>query len=332
MLELELMHRWSTRTWQGMYAIPECQTFLQHLVPQAALRNGYLMNGIFALAAVDLAMCSKGPQSMRYSRSALEFSNRASAAYRDELQNGVTADNSSLLCQFAMMACISNFAISAGDRTALDRITVAFDMALGCYNIGAVNWSWLLDGPTSAQAMIIKYPTDLELMDTIDPDTKTAIQRISTVVRLVRLPPTGDPTLDSDGRGPIANDVWGYKLAVGQTKYCFAEYRVKGYFQSIMTISGPVLAKGVHEREPMALFIVMYMGVLMQRASSDPMMWWLASSGRDLVAEISELLALAPIADLEDTREGIAWCRHQVGLTPLAGCQSDLIHSITELV
>jgi hypothetical protein len=62
LLELELMHRWSTRTWMGFYSIPEDGDYLQVHIPRGVLKSSYLMNGNFATAAIDLARCSKRPR------------------------------------------------------------------------------------------------------------------------------------------------------------------------------------------------------------------------------------------------------------------------------
>lgn len=81
--------------------------------------------------------------------------------------------------------------------------------------------------------------------------------------------------------------------------------------------SGPEFLQGVRDREPVALFTLMFWGVLLNAHSYDQMAWWVRSSGRDLVKETSEIIAVSHISHLEDAQEGIRWCRQQVGLEPL---------------
>lgn len=68
------------------------------------------------------------------------------------------------------------------------------------------------------------------------------------------------------------------------------------------------------------MFILMYWGVLVQRATRDPSLWALVSEGRDVVAEASEFLLRSEIADIPGVREGIAWTRNDAGLPPLPAC------------
>jgi hypothetical protein len=135
------------------------------------------------------------------------------------------------------------------------------------------------------------------------------------------------PATPLDAKGPLAHSVFSYQLAVGQTKYCFAEdhrNRAQSYFLTLFPVAGEEFAAAVRSREPMAMFVLMYWGVLIHRASRDPRTWTIRSSGRDLVAEVSQLLLTSCIVDIPGVREGIAWTRFQVDLGPLEGCELDL--------
>ncbi|KAM0329279.1 hypothetical protein ACHAQA_004584 [Verticillium albo-atrum] len=317
------MHRWTTRTWGALYSIPEDQPFLQVLLPRAALRHKFLMNGIFAITALDLATDLTNAEARVYRRAALEYSNKASVDFRSQLSD-INADNICYLYYFAMISAFFNFAMPAEHLTCLERITMAFDMILGASSIAWTNFDWMIQGPDSTSAVIERYTVDLGLMNEIDGDTMIALSYLSTVVRELRLPgPDGTPD-----KGPIANELWEYQLAVGQTKYCFAEEklnRLKCYYLSLITVAGVDFAARVRQREPMALFVVMYWAVLLDRATDDPMVWWstpwtsTTTVGMDLVAETSELLSTSAIALIPEGRKGIAWVRDQVRLPPLKG-------------
>ncbi|KAL9948404.1 hypothetical protein D7B24_007161 [Verticillium nonalfalfae] len=326
LLELELMHRWSTRTWAVLYSIPEDQPFLQVVLPRAGLRHGYVMNGIFAITALDLARERSPTEARMYRRAALEYSNKASVDFRSNLSD-ITADNICYLFYFAMISAFFNFAmppLPTETLTCTDRITIAFDMILGASRIAWTNFDWMIQGPDSTSIVMERYTVDLSLVNDIDGDTMIALNHLSTVVRELRQPgPDGTP-----GKGPIANELWEYQLAVGQTKYCFAEERLnrlKCYYLSLITVAGVDFATRLRAREPMALFIIMYWAVLLHRANDDPMVWWStawmskSTVGHDLVAETSEALIHSPIAQIPEGRKGIAWTRDQVGLPPLEG-------------
>ncbi|KAK4086084.1 hypothetical protein PCL_06834 [Purpureocillium lilacinum] len=344
LLELELMHRWSVRTWQGMYSLPTCQSFLQEDLPRQGLRHAFILDGILALAAVDASLQAPPGDRVtarRYRRAALEYCNKASAEFRVALNmQTITRDTLYLLATFGCMAGYFNLIIwdddgGGGERSEqtsiLDRVHASFVMFVGCAQTAALNWQWFFDSPTSARIAAEDYYPRLEFMELIDPQTKTAINRLSTVNRLVRLPPTGDPAQDSeDGQqGPLTYDVWSYRIAVGQTKYAFAENavgRIKGFLISVPCMCGPEVIEGLRTREPVAMFVLMYWGVLLNECAADSWLWWAAGhTGRDVVEAASGELLRSPVFALEDVREGIAWARKQVGLDPVMPVIEELV-------
>ncbi|KAH6691462.1 hypothetical protein F5X68DRAFT_259515 [Plectosphaerella plurivora] len=348
MLELELMHRWSTKTWQILYAVPVCTVSVQQHLTRASLGYGFMTKAILACAALDTAIYGGGaePDSRAYHRAALQLMNEASADYRRQLQGNITRDNLWLLSEFSGLLGMFHFAVPATragsppavtaaavasaaakpgaleeDRSVLSRIMHLYDMTIASYELCALNWEWLFDSPSSASVIMRDYQTDLSLMNNLSPDVLDATKRMSEVQRIVRLPPTGNPDIDdADGAGPLAIDVFSYRVAVGHLRYAYAEDRIKGYCLSVASgahVAGPEFGQGLRSREPVAMFVVVYWGVLMHWQSHDEMLWWIGSSGREMVREASELLVTSHIYDLADVREGIAWARRQVGLEPL---------------
>jgi hypothetical protein len=281
------------------------------------------MNCILATAAVDLALCTVGaPASAAYLQAALEYGNRASADFRAQVVD-VSRENIDLLVYFSSMAAVVNFAMPAEGISTIQRVSTFFDMFLSSARIALTNVEWFIDSLNSAGTVVYRYPTDLDLFEALDPEIKSALDLLSSVSRGVRLPPTDSLELGLAAEGPLANDVLAYKLAVDQTKYCFAEDyhgRMKCYFSTLISVAGEEFAAGVKKMEPMAMFIIMYWGVLMDRAGKDPMLWMIVSAGRDLVDETSEVLQSSRIARIPGVQEGIAWTRRQVGLPSLPVC------------
>ncbi|UNI20927.1 hypothetical protein JDV02_006973 [Purpureocillium takamizusanense] len=195
-------------------------------------------------------------------------------------------------------------------------------MILGCLHTAAINWDWFFDSPTSARDAVTDYFPRAEYLDLLDADTRTAIERLTTASHDIHLPPTaaGAGGGDDDTIGPPAHTAWSYRTAAEQTKYCFAERavgRIRGFMVTLPSrcVCGPDLVEGLRAREPMAMFVLLYWGVLLDGCAADPWLWWAgATTGRDVVAETSAVLARSPAYGLEDVREGIAWARGQVGL------------------
>ncbi|KAF4631630.1 hypothetical protein G7Y89_g6498 [Cudoniella acicularis] len=316
LLELELMHRWSTRTWAGLSSIPEDQVYLQDCLPRAALGSTYLMNGILAIAAVDLALSFGETNSAKYIRAALEYSNKGSAEFRTHLCN-INTGNMTLLYYFASLAAVYNWAVPSEHMSTLDRLTMAFDMLLGAFNIALTNIHWLCQNHSTFGA-VLSYGT--VTMDILDLDTRIALNRLTTVSDQLRISTSSKEIEGSRQEPPFAGELVMYRIAIAQLKYSFAEDArgaIKGYCLSLITAAGSDFSLAMKNMEPMALFIVMYFGVLLDRMASDPMCWWIASAGKELVDAISEILLQTPLAEIQDGLEGIAWTRQQVGLPVL---------------
>ncbi|KAK4444341.1 hypothetical protein QBC34DRAFT_442586 [Podospora aff. communis PSN243] len=321
LLELELLHRWSTRTWTAFYAIPECQPYLLDHLPRQALRNSYLLNAIFASAAMDLAMASsrssdRPSETRHYLRTALEYGNRALVEFRAQVDT-LTPENIDLVAYFSSMSSIVSFVTPPGERghaeSCLDRLIGLIESLIATARFGVDKHEWLLASPCPARTIATEYAVDLGLMGLLDPGTRAAIELMTSVCKSVTL---------SDGRK--AGEVFSYCLAVGQTKYCFAEERagrLQQYYTSMFPIAGEEFVGGMRTREPMALLVIMYWGVLADRAAKSEWGGWIVGdTGREVVREASEMLVRSAIADVPGVAEGIAWTRYQVELAPLEGC------------
>ncbi|OAX85449.1 hypothetical protein ACJ72_00174 [Emergomyces africanus] len=311
LLEMELLHRWTTRTWMGLYSIPADEPYMQILLPRAALKDGYVMNSLLAAAAIDLALSSNESASATYLCAALEYSNKASAGFRSQLEN-INQDNLHLLYHLAALSALMHFVLPSTQQTTLERVDIIFDLMLGACSIAAYNLKWLTDAPCSSRDILNYEPLSMEILDS---DTIVALQKLSIVSRQIQVPVSKHSTIFGTEEAPLASEE--YVITIAQLKYCFAEDacgRIKGYFLSMVSLGGRGYASAVKSREPMALFMLMYFGVLLDRAGRDYMSWWVGMSGRELVEEVSDILQHSPIAHIPEGREGMAWTRQQVGL------------------
>ena len=314
LLELELMHRWSTKTWAGICCIPEQQEHIQISLPQSALGNSYLLNGILAAAAVDLALSHGENSPSKYFHAALEYSTKGSADFRTQISN-VTPDNINSLYYFAMMAAMFQFAIPSGGISVLDRLNIAFDMLLGSSNIALSNIKWFSQNYCDFEA-VLNY--GIASLDILDLDTKIALDRITSVSQQLGKCPVVE-TGDTEKKA-LTSEEYMYLITIAQLKNCFAEDVrgfIKGYCLTLITVAGSGFALASKNSEPLALFIIMHLGVLLDRMARSPTVWWMSDAGRELVREISEILERLPVGEIQDVKEGIWWTRQQVGLPSL---------------
>lgn len=313
-----------------MCSVPEDGYYLQTYLPRAGLRTGYLMYGIFAMAAIDIALSfNSGPPATKakYFRTALQYCNKATAEFRLHLQN-INQENLHLLYYFAMLAAVFNFATSFEEKNTLERMDTAFDMLLGATNIATVNIKWLLDSPSSIRDVVNDVTSELlkggHPFDNVDLEAKRALECASFVWKELFTPTISDSELGVVGEEPISSPGEGdeqyYEVAIKQLKHCFAEDardKIKFYCFSLVSLAGGRFLKDVKRRVPMALFLEMYLAVLLDRASKDPMAWWADAVGKDMVNQISRMLQDSPIGHILEGQEAIFWARQQVGLPGL---------------
>ncbi|KAK4451217.1 hypothetical protein QBC34DRAFT_59037 [Podospora aff. communis PSN243] len=348
LLELELMHRWSTRSWLCQASTPECQPYLLGRLPRAALGNSYLLNAIFATAALDLSLSSADNQALSasgtYIRAVQDYASKAITEFRTQVTT-LTRENVDLVFYFSSMVGVVNFSMSAYRDTGItDRVCDYAHMALSSNRIVIENFELLMASSSPLSTVVSDFGIDLSLLDALDPDTKAALALLSSVSKQVRItatsstltamptgavsteeasPETGGEQVGVEPGTPLASNVYTYQLAIGQTKYCFAEDlagRLKGYFHTVFAVAGTPFVNALRDREPMALFIFLYWGVLVHRATKDPALWALVSEGQYVVSETSKLLLSSDIWAVPGVREGIAWARSQVDLPALPEC------------
>ncbi|KAK2785653.1 hypothetical protein FQN52_008341 [Onygenales sp. PD_12] len=314
LLELQLMHRWSVRTWTGLNSsVSNCEELLKTKLPQEALSQSYLLNGILSLAALDMSLGdtdTDASSAAKYRCIALEYSNRASIEFRSALsQPNLNAGELHLLYYFATITTVLYFALRQPSASALETLGVAMTLFLGSPRMARSSLDWLVYSSASLAVNLQQLPPFLpEMLDLLDDGTRVAVMRMEVVRGLVR---DRQSLYDPD-------------KTITQTKYGFVHDHLasksgatSGYFMTVIAVGGREFAAAVTEREPLALFILMYWAVLVNRVGRGGGMWWVGSIGRDLVREISELLIGGDIWGLKDVREGARWARRDVGIRQL---------------
>ena len=325
LLELELMHRWSTTTYKSICALPEDEPCIQVDLPRWALKYEFLLHGIFAMSALETALCA-GPdmdeaESAMYIRAAMEYYDKGSGAFRAQLLD-VSPENIHSVYMFSNMAMAINMALSQcvqdGDNDhqqerMLGRVTILLELLLGSSSIAMQHMDWLLDGPISS--MIIRAGMQImpAMLQPIDDSTDAALERLTSVVsRGVFVSDDGQAAKNAASDGLEA-----YKNAVVHLRMCFSvdiNSQMNGFCVAFPPLAGRDFTLGVKSLEPVALFILLHWAVLLQRLGD--WMWWAGSVGRNLVMEISDVLVRehSQLAATPEWRDGIRWAREQVGL------------------
>jgi hypothetical protein len=200
----------------------------------------------------------------------------------------------------------------------MDRMAQAFDMMLGAFDITLINREWFFENYDSLRTLMSYGSASIDL---VEPNVRIALEHITSISYQLRAPAFSLGNKKGQD-GPLASEVPVYINAIAQLRYCFAEDArglIKGYCLSIVTVAGRGFVKAMRALEPMALFIIMYFGVLLDREARDPAAWWIASAGKDLVMESSEMLQRSSVSQVTNAYEAISWAREQVELPVLVG-------------
>ncbi|KLJ13324.1 hypothetical protein EMPG_11754 [Blastomyces silverae] len=368
LLELELLHRWSTRTWQAVCTSPGCDTVLLRGVPRTSMRNSYLLNSLFALSAIDLAKNGHDPSNKsatltrdryRYKCAALEYANRANVAFREVLNEpdkNINPRKLSGLLFFTSFTAVLNLTLPGPKHqvSALETLGTSMALYVGSSCVGRSNLDWLNRASCSLTRVVKHFlpPIPGEVMHKLDIDTQLAIEGLLSLVKHVRVPvrlpeeslrgttvghdnKSDNSSQASSGSGNnnkkkllFACEIPAYKLAADQVKYTFmsdaTNVPFKALFFTILAVGGRELTAAFQEREPLALFIMMFWAVLIHRSARSNVMWWVGNIGQEIVDEISEVLVTSPFVQLAGVGETIVWARREVGLDSESESESGL--------
>ncbi|TPX08570.1 uncharacterized protein E0L32_009909 [Thyridium curvatum] len=376
LLELELIHRWSTHTYKSMCSLKEDEEYVQNILPRKGYQHAFVMDTIIAFTALEVATTtapaansntsspvgttpttttatpgssSSSPStgsvgavgttsqqqspptssapSSKYLRIALEYNDRASAGFRANLSN-ITKDNISLLYICSGLVLVINIAIPQclelhgfERQSTLANAARMFDLLNGMLVIAFADFDTLMssDYAPSLQAALA--------LGTADPREHLAQETIDALALLHPVNDRNSELLgeqaqrDNDERPPAERNPTHeeYKEMVKFIVICFAEDRrdaIKGYCLGFPAFCGPPFPRAIKEREPMALFFLLYWAVLLHNLGA--MAWWARSVGRRMAEEISDILRRSGLYMASpEGRQAVAWVRRQVDLPDL---------------
>jgi hypothetical protein len=328
LLELELMHRWSTSTYKSLCSADVDIHWIQVDVPRAAFKHTFLLNAILSMSALEIAICEEGIEKPKFDRlvqAALDYYDLASQSLRTQLDSNVEPEvNHSLYICCIILAAINmalpqclRFEDDEQKPSMIDRMIVLFELYLGTSSVAAIGLSWMSEGPASESMRVAVAVVLEEGPDPLDDSTKMALAKLASIVDGNASSLSSDagvrPETSLQGQSQVS-----YRIAMHLLRKCFVEDAkdtIKGFCVSFPMFAGREFAIAFKNREPIALLITMYWGVLLDRLGK--LAWWTKSVGQGLVMEISEELQQSQLQHTSTLgwRETIAWSREQVGLT-----------------
>ncbi|KIX94510.1 uncharacterized protein Z520_09896 [Fonsecaea multimorphosa CBS 102226] len=305
-LELQLMHRWSTVTYKSLYSKVAGDDYIwQTAVPRWSLQHDFLCAGLFALSAFEAASCcssSSGTGRAKYLRAAVEYQTVALNNFRRHLQHQETNPESYeiVLC-FSLMLMVLALASSQfmselagdasqgdGDSMVLNTLT-HFELLRGCGTVLGANAEQYL-----AQNSYVQKLTLFENLPRLpfDSETAAAMSKLNTANERRIISTVGE---SYEHRVQQVAHFEACKKAISLLEECFAKCvgvgqdddDYQGYILGWLNMAGEEYVNAIKGNDHVALLVLMCWGALVEKLGRR--VWWAKDFGRLLVEEISEM-------------------------------------------
>jgi hypothetical protein len=286
------------------------------MVPQLALRHDYLLHGMLAMSALEIAAFAHGDdeRTNSYVNIALEYQNLASSGLRRELSN-VTLENRQALFALSSILLIlglalPRFVLQRGEQgNMLDYMMTYLALLKGLRTIADTS-----DDFRQTEPLISNFrPWTALPTQELEHDLQELFQGMSVL----------NEEMHGSGRMSPASELqaMSYHAASRRAMFYleedFAKCRTpdtRAYCLGWPLRAGNDYISALMDREPLALLIMMIWGVLIEQVSYD--LWWAEAIGPRLVRDLSKLID----TDSTKVKAGVLWAKNQVGL----GAEDDM--------
>ncbi|KAL3434516.1 hypothetical protein BDV09DRAFT_89044 [Aspergillus tetrazonus] len=301
---LELMHKFSTETYQSFSNSPSDFHTWQVVVPQKALHHDFLLKGILAAASLHIASSLDPSAALTYINTALEYHNQTLTPFRHAIddispQNCDAVFAHSVVTTIICIALPRHTAEKDENIGAYEKIVLATELLQGVSKILNLYRGWVTLKPFTYESNFWGGSTTA-----LDQDTEIALNNLSMLT---------DEVSNSEQRNM-------FQEAVNLLRQCFVRYANSRDIASILAwlaAADKGFVYALRCRHPLALLILMHWGVLIHEL--DGRLWWAQNSGSALVLELLvELQSYQP-----RWKNILLWPKQKIGL------ERHLVHSRT---
>ncbi|KAK2748883.1 hypothetical protein FQN55_004025 [Onygenales sp. PD_40] len=300
MRALELMHKYSTDTYQTLSNHPSDHHVWQVIIPHRALSHDFLMHGILSIASLHAASTADSVTARSlYIDTALEYQSRSLTPFRHAINN-VTPSNCDVVFAYSVITIISGIALPqlAASRKEgpdmIENIFVLFELLQGTLQIAELAQPWL-EGNLFPSMRNFWAPTSPSPPDS---EVEGALNRLFSL---------NDENAASAG----ADHHRMVKDAIILLQRCFNRYTCTRDTPSVITWLATIdkgFVDSLRAHDPLSLLVLMYWGVLL--AELDDVAWWAAGSGAMLISQVLGIMR----ADNVPMNAAWMWPVHRVGL------------------
>lgn len=307
LLDLELLHHFTTVTCFTVSNIPSKQQIWQVAVPREAMSHQFLLHALLAVAAVNI-MYLDPTKRHRYEIAASSHRNLALSMSIPAL-NEVTPDNCHALFSLSCIVSLLAFAFPyrrqlVSSSKPLDDILGVFVLIRGVQTVLQSAQEWISRGPLGAlignwNSTVCGLPEDMN----------SALEKLFD-------------KNETDTPDPSSREL--YKLTIQSLRKAFEiNTAVQGdpglVFTWLLMVQGSYVAQ-LEKKDPMALVILAHYAVLIHSTNGQ---WWIEGRGAQLFEAIYRILPLEWLPAVELPRKVVTrGCRD--GTTDLVRAESAL--------
>lgn len=307
-LELELMHTWTTDTFRTLSITEDDSEFWQLAVPRIALEYEYLLNGLLAITALHISSRLPFSQSRNHELAAMEYQNSAIAIFRMEFRT-ITTSNYQAVFAFAIIHLAMAMTVSphvqreSASFGVLEKLLTTFHLLKGVVSIFLTAMPWATEGPFRNYAM---HP-----QTTPSPVIDAAAAAAITWLKELNDEEYIRSQSDISGRPiDIVASYHSRNATIDKLEECFRQCKEDPTRSCLrwLAVLPEDFIESVRNFDPLAMMITMHWAILLDKVKEKR--WWGTLSGQILVAEISlRLRSLKP-----EWENQISWIHESVGL------------------
>ena len=308
LLDLELMHQWSTSTYKSMCGTVEKEhpTWRNTLVREG-FKYPFLLHGLLALASLEIVAEGNRSNQGDYVGAGLEYHERALKSFRHELAD-ITPEKEQAILAFSLVTMVLSLALPQftasldEPQSMIDNMVTHFGLILGVNIITRQHWDSLRRAP-----ILQNVPWEQAQIEELEAGLQSAMTRLNDLNETKH-----NPAVEQSRASKLRNIT--YHAACRKAIFyleeifrrCEHPYE-KGYALAWMNWAGKDYVTAVENADPVAMLILMHFGLLADKCSDD--VWWARSLGKSLVNETTEVLAAETDAVL---RTSVSWVRDQL--------------------
>lgn len=296
-MELELLHWWSTDTYRSFSFRPGDSEIWQITLIRDALENPFLLDIIFAITSLHIALTGPSTKTSTYRLAALRYHNTAIKAFQQH-DLSMTAFNSQATFAFTLVNLalvvalpqvfpeVSSPAFNTTITTSItDNLVTMFRTLQGVLSVYSSSHTWLLLGAFRP----LLRSSDLTSLDDkkLNPLLGGALERLRATSNEFHLSQTMERSILETA---IVAEYQGNISAIDELRICFLLLPTQGVtvcFRWLTKIEH-AFVEAIASRRPVSLLITLHWAILLDKLGTGR--WWARAAGQLLATELSRLL------------------------------------------